>query len=104
MTTATVTKRISKAEQERTEAIKHLRTLIKPGDTVYTVLRHVSRSGMTRGIDCYVFRHEDGAVMRNNRECHAEPLWITSYVGKAIGSPQSMEYWRNSLGLKIGGC
>lgn len=35
---------------ERTEAIEKLRELLEPGDTVYTILRHVSRSGMMRHI------------------------------------------------------
>jgi len=73
------------------EAIVHLREMLKPGDTVYTILRHVSRSGMTRGIDCY--------LIADNR-----PVWITGYVGHAIGSPQPEEYWRKSMGLKVGGC
>lgn len=30
-----------------------LHKVLKPGDTVYTVLRHVSSSGMSRRIDCY---------------------------------------------------
>lgn len=76
---------------QEAEAIVHLQELLHPGDTVYTVLRHVSRSGMSRGIDVYYL--VDGA-----------PIWITSYVGHAIGSPQPEAYWRKSLGLKIGGC
>lgn len=75
------------------EAILHLRSILKPSDTVYTVLRHVSRSGMSRGIDCYVMSKDGG-----------EPAWITAYVGHAIGTPQSMEDWRKSRGLKVGGC
>jgi hypothetical protein len=36
-----------------------LRELVKPGDTVYTVLRHVSRSGMYRAIDLYLLKDND---------------------------------------------
>jgi hypothetical protein len=36
----------SKEEKER--ALKRLHELIKPGDTVYTSVKHVSRSGMSR--------------------------------------------------------
>jgi len=39
-------------EQAKTE----LRKLLKPGDTVHTILRHVSRSGMMRHISLF---HED---------------------------------------------
>ena len=37
-------------EEERAEAREFLLKHLKPGDTVYTVLRHVSRSGMMRRI------------------------------------------------------
>ena len=38
---------------EREEARKELLTILKPGDTVYCILRHVSRSGMQREISLY---------------------------------------------------
>lgn len=42
---------MTKAQKaERDDAIAKLRDWIKPGDTVYTVLEHVSRSGMQREI------------------------------------------------------
>ena len=45
---------VTKTQQvEQEELIDTLRTTLKPGDTVYTVLRHVSRSGMYRLIDLY---------------------------------------------------
>jgi hypothetical protein len=44
-------KNMSKAKDTaRQEAIAQLREWIKPGDTVYTIVRHVSRSGMQRTI------------------------------------------------------
>lgn len=39
-----------KDKAERQEAIDRLREEIKPGDTIYTILRHRSRSGMQRSI------------------------------------------------------
>jgi len=38
-----------KTDKERA-AIKRLREMVKPGDTLHTILRHVSRSGMSRSI------------------------------------------------------
>lgn len=38
------------AENEKREAIEKLRGWIKPGDTVFTILRHCSSSGMSRRI------------------------------------------------------
>ena len=79
------------AEAERLEAVEELRKMLRPGMTVYTVLRHVSRTGMSRGIDCYIIRK-------------GEPVWITGYVGKAIGLPQSRKDWEQQNGLRVSGC
>lgn len=73
------------------EAIVTLRTMLKPGDTVYTILKSVSRSGMSRNIDVYCI--QDG-----------KPRWIAGYVGHAIGSPQSEKNWERSQGLTVKGC
>ena len=43
-------------ETERKQYIEELQKLLKPGDTVYTVVRHVSQSGMYRAIDLYIIR------------------------------------------------
>ena len=79
----------TKAEKdaEREEAIKRLREILKPGDTVYTVLRKVSSNGMSRQIDVY--------VIKDNR-----PRFLTGYVAKACG------YTRADSGhgpLRVGG-
>lgn len=63
--------RVSKAR--RAECIEQLRELVKPGDTVYTTIKHVSRSGMQRSIDVHVIRDN-------------EPRWISRYVADAIGA------------------
>jgi len=44
---------------EQAEAFEDLRSTLSPGDVVYCVLRHVSRSGMKRVIDLYVIREGD---------------------------------------------
>lgn len=44
---------------DQTAAIAKLRELAPAGTTVYTVLRHVSQSGMSRRISAFVIR--DGA-------------------------------------------
>lgn len=44
------------SETDVKESIKRLRKICPPGTTVYTVLRHVSRSGMMREISLYVIR------------------------------------------------
>jgi hypothetical protein len=74
-------------QSERDAAIAELRETLKPGTTVYTVLRHVSRSGMSRDIDVY--------AMEDN-----EPRRITWSVAQATG----IRYDRKAEALKVGGC
>ncbi len=45
-------------QRDRAEAVERLREWLKPGDTVYCVLRHVSRSGMFRVIDLKIIGAE----------------------------------------------
>lgn len=72
---------------ERDEAIRDLKKLIKKGTTVYTILRHVSNSGMSRRIDLYVIKKN-------------QPYFITGSVGKVLGYRH--EYRKG--GLVVGGC
>src|SRR3990167_9299796 len=74
-------------ENEKQEAIARLRAMLKPGSTVYTILRHVSRSGMSRTIGAQVIK--DG-----------EPVDIAAWAAKAIGQPLD----RDRRGVKMGGC
>jgi hypothetical protein len=77
----------AKAKEEmRSQAVKELRTMLKPGATVYTVLRHCSASGMSRRIDLFVIR----------KGC---PVCITSYAAKAMGDRVSKDG-----GIVVGGC
>lgn len=77
-------KRQSLEEQE--QARETLRGMLRPGDRVYTILRHVSRSGMQRVIDVYIM--EDGRLR-----------WVGGLVAKAIGD----RYDGNRRGLVVGG-
>ncbi len=74
---------------EKENAIESLRALLKEGDTVYTILRHVSKSGMQRRIDCY--------VIRNN-----EPQYISYYLAKACG--YSINRASGKEGVVTNGC
>lgn len=53
-------------KSKRQEARKELLEILKPGDTVYCVLRHVSRSGMHREISLFTegMRNIDWYVAR----------------------------------------
>lgn len=63
---------MSDDKNEATEAVERLRKLLKPGDTVYTVLRHVARSGMSRSVSVVVVRK-------------GEPLRLDHTVATALG-------------------
>jgi hypothetical protein len=76
-------KRALEVEQARKELLEEL----NPGDTVYTVLRHVSNSGMLRTIDLYVFK--------NN-----EPRYLSYWVAQLLDRKLSDAH----QGVKIEGC
>ena len=58
-------------QSPKDEAIDSLRARLSPGDTVYTVLRHVSKSKTARSIDLYVIRDN-------------EPVCITGHAAKIL--------------------
>ena len=74
-------------KKERMEAIEKLRKFINPGDTVFTKLNHVSKSGMMRVIDVFVIKDN-------------EPLRFSWSVADAIGAT----YDRKHEGVKVTGC
>ncbi len=80
-----MSRRITAAD--KAEALATLRECCKPGQTVYTVLRHVSRSGMQRALDVY--------VMEDN-----QPSRITWHVAVACG----FTYSERHEALTVGGC
>lgn len=51
-----MTATLARGRTDKQDAVLELRKLLKPGTTVYTVLRHVSASGMSRRIDLYIMR------------------------------------------------
>src|SRR6187549_757066 len=75
-------------EQEQREAVAYLQKHLKAGNTVYTVLRHVSRSGM--------MRHISVKAMING-----EITDISWYVAKALDYPLQTDAFNS---LKVGGC
>lgn len=81
-----------RTKQERTEALDRLREMLSPGDTVHTVIRNVSRSGMSRSIDVY--------LMRPDGPRDVEKLWLSGLVATAC----SMSYDEKRECIKIGGC
>ncbi len=83
----TATKTLIPKQAERDQAISYLKESLHPGDTVYVILRHVSKSGMRRLIDLYTIK--DG-----------RPFRITWNAAKAL----ELTYDRRQEALRINGC
>lgn len=82
----------TKAQAARDTAREELRAILKPGDTVWTVLRHVSRSGMSHDIDAYVLTSDE------NGEC--DRRWLSHLVAKA-----GVGHWNGRRkAMTMGGC
>ncbi len=60
--------KVTKAERQ--ECLDRLRKMLPPGSRVHTTMRHVSRSGMSRDIDCYLLH--DGQAQ-----------WLSRLIAKA---------------------
>ena len=74
-------------KEQRQAALDQLRALLPPGSKVHTVIRNVSRSGMSRSIDAYLLLDGDRR-------------WLSRYI--AIACEMSFDEKRECL--KIGGC
>lgn len=78
----------TKAKQaEAAEAVERLREVLKPGDTVYCTIRHVSRSGMSRVIDLHTI---EGGELRG----------IGRLAARAMGDSYNVE----RDGIRVSGC
>jgi hypothetical protein len=84
---------------EVAEARATLREFIKPGDTVYCNIKHVSRSGMLRIISLSVIDTESRGTSHPD---HGKPRLrdITGLAAKAMDDKLDRDRW----GLKVGGC
>lgn len=72
---------------DRADAITKLRALFPPGSTVYTVLRRVARSGMSRHI----------SVVAHDTDGPSDVTWL---VARAL----DVRMDRDTGGLKVSGC
>jgi hypothetical protein len=75
------------------DAIAQLRKWISPGDTVYTILRHVSASGMTRDIGI--------VLLKKDEKGNSYFLHPNYAVAEALGYGRSP---RGADGVRVGGC
>lgn len=82
--------------QKRNEALAALREILKPGDKVYTVIRSVSKSGMSRCMDVYAFP--------KNQKGECEKRYLTGFCASLGIGTQSLEMWRRGDGMRVSGC
>lgn len=75
-------------KDEIAKATEYLHEYLKPGDKVYTILRQVSRSGMSRHISTVISTQDGG-----NYD-------ITYLVAKVLGERRN----EHDGGLVVGGC
>lgn len=76
------------SKADRDQAFANLRKWIKPGDTVHTILDHVSSSGMSRDIRV-VLIDKDGNT--------THPNWAVQVL---LGYPRA----KRGDGMRVGGC
>lgn len=87
------TERIARSKQMH-EAIGHLKNLIKEGQTVYTTLQHVSRSGTMKVIRPWIVGMRQDYGMEE-----FEPIDITGLTASACG----LRYNKKHHGIEING-
>lgn len=74
----------------REQSLAALRNILQPGDTVHTVLRHVSRSGMRRRIDFCAIKN-------------GEMIWLSGHIANVLDSVSRGSDPR-AEGLIVDGC
>ncbi len=83
--------------KERQDAQDTLRRILPPGATVYTILRHVSRSGMRRRLDVY--------ALDTDSEGKPWMRYLSGLVSHATGLRFSAKGGaREDCGLVLNGC
>jgi hypothetical protein len=71
--------------EAKAHALEMLHKFVQPGDTIYTIVTHVSKSGMSRDIKMYTIKDN-------------EPVYLSGYVARALDLRLSND------GVRVGGC
>lgn len=82
---------MTKKQSEREQAIAILRETLRPGDKLYTVLRGVSRTGMSRTIDVYRITCENGETVKS---------WLSPRVARAC----NLTFNAKAEAIRMDGC
>ena len=81
-------------KEAQAEAINELRKSIHPGDTLYCILRHVSRSGMMRVIDIL-------KMSTNGHRDRIFPRYLSYHIERALDLRADKNH---SQGIRVEGC
>lgn len=88
------------ARLERDDAIAQLKEWIKPGDTVYTILDHVSSSGMSRAIRVVIPRIKyayDTEGVDPLAVVQGQPAGVEfSHPNYAVGKALGLKHWKRN--------
>lgn len=83
-------------KEDKARAFENLRAWLKPGDTVYTICRHVSSSGMSRVISLVV-------VLPPKKKGDRVSMIHPNYAAAAVlGYPLVTKNGHD--GIRVGGC
>lgn len=88
-------------DEDKATALNNLRESLKPGTTIYFVVTHVARSGMSRSIEFYIPRRGPGRRYDGTR--NPDPLVIeriTWEMSRVLG----YRIDQKNGGLVVGGC
>lgn len=77
MSSAPKTQNLTTKQRDKAEAIERLRGWLTPGDTVYTILRNVSASGMRREIGIVIPTFDQRPC-----DCHSWPAAAPHFIGE----------------------
>lgn len=103
-------KRESKATTEFRESLESLRKWIKPGDTVYTILDHVSASGMSRAIRVVIpyVDPDRSTIVAGEVGNQVKPAVDFVHPNFAVGKVLGLRHWKRNGhyqdALIMGGC
>lgn len=92
----------SEKQAERAEAIKTLTKMgVKPGATIYTIVTHVSASGMSRHIRCYIVTRNTSTDRDGKKRAEHGITEITGLVATACGFTRARG---SKWDIVVGGC
>lgn len=87
-------------QQERAEAIVELKALLPEGATVYSIVRSVARSGMSREISFLIFANSPYA-QRVPAEPAISPMYLSPLFSMVLGWGMSKS---DRAAIKVQGC